>query len=871
MQESRARQRFIVFPSPPSRLATEFVGGKAATLLLLKQKGFSVPPFFVLTTAAYFEQLGTPRLRQALERWRSAASQERRQELAAEIGGLLQTAPLPQSCLTELRDAVDRLGPTEPVAVRSSATVEDLGEGSFAGIFASRLGVVGVSEIEDAVREVWASLWSPPALIYFRRVGRDPSAAAMAVIVQRLVSAQAAGVAFGVTSQNEPVRIECVSGLGVPLVSGRASPERYMVDVVNGRLLDRGPVADDQSAADGSKGKPEQTGSPALLDDRIALRVANQVVKVGRALGFPADVEWVLDGNEYVHLVQARPITARVQPTRAKRIWTGYFFLERFPTPVSPLGWDLLRGAIEQRAFGDSLLLLGYPDLAGQQLTRLFWGRPYTDLRVFRALYGWIPVRHLSQDKRDLLDGGIRFGLFRLFAFALRCLQDPNAIVPVHLWLWRRFLPRYTVSVDKLGAEDLTAFTSEQLMDRLDQVLQLTDDFLKLHRWSLTYADLFFQIIRWSAWKWAGLSAVLAAKLVEDPSGDRTAVMNAELTELGQQATRNPQTWERLKKGDFDASEVSQKLSDFLRRYGHRSTSLDPAVPTWGDDPGYVLEMIGRLRGRVEPRGDAASVGQAVPTPGALEKEFLSRFNPVWRPLWRGLLRTAQTFVRLREDERFYWQMAIAQLRRVCLEAGRRLVQNKVLAEAADVFYLRRHELARLLYEPRDSRKLISQRKRQCLEDAQVLPAQRLLELEDGRIVPDARPIEGRQLVGLAISPGRARGRARIVADMASFQRLQPGDILVTRSLDPGWTPVLGIVSAVVLEVGGMLSHGSILAREFGVPGVSNIPGLLDRLRDGDILFVDGDRGEVVVGGPGSGEGETRESMAERIVSDLRA
>jgi pyruvate,water dikinase len=848
----------IVFPAEDGPAPPELVGGKASTLIQLARHSFPVPSFVVVTTSVYFEQLKNPPIAAALHRWQTARTEEERSLAAHEISRSLATTPIPRALSEEIRQVLSQLGESKSMAVRSSATVEDRPGYSFAGIFRSELGVVGREGVESAIRRVWASLWNPAALAYFRRVGLDPQEVGMAVILQELVRARAAGVAFGSPAQGEPVRVEAVAGLGKALVDGEVVPDRFLVDVAARQVCQKHVGGEERQLVAARRGgvrwvtRSDRTPGAASVDEETAVHVADWVLSVQGIVGQAVDIEWSVDDQGRLFLVQARPITAGLRRQKPRRVWTGYFFLERFPSPVSPLGWDLLRGPVEQRAFRDPLALLGHKTLAKGQLTRLCWGRPYTDLRVFRALYGWVPRRFLSQDKRDLLDNDPRYrlGLWGLLRFGLRCLRfDANWFVPLHLWLWRRFVRRYTRAVAALEKEELSGLSTDALYARLMLTVQLSDNYLKLHRWSLTYADLFFQLIRWCAYRWLNWSAVQAAELVMDPTGDFTAQMNLELTEIARLAKADRRAWSRLKQGHFGEDALSQRLQDFFQRYGHRSNSLDPAVPNWRDDRDYVYQTIDRLIQQAQVENSIEARRRAAIYQLSLEQRFLGGMPRMLRPFGWLLLKTAREFVRLRENQRFYWQMSIAEMRRVCLEMGRRLMDKERLSTEEDVFYIRLEELPSALHgSAADFRRIVAERRQQHQRDARITPAQRLLEYEHGPLEPDSAPSTGERLSGLAISPGRSSGTARLVSDPRAFHRLRRGDILVTRSLDPGWTPVLGIVSGVVLEVGGMLSHGSILAREFGVPGVSNIPDLLERVADGDEVYVDGDRGEVVVG-----------------------
>jgi len=831
------------------------VGSKAANLARLAAGRFPVPPFFVITTEAYENFLQRHALNPLLRGIGQIEPVAQRENLERFRDSLLGL-PWPEEEREEIVAAYTALtrGEVIPVAVRSSASCEDQAPHSFAGQFQTVLGVRGADAVLEAIRQCWASVTDESNLAYLRKQGLEPQEIRMAVIVQLMVPATAAGVLF--TSDPEDpsgahLRLEANWGLGTTVVEGRANPDVYVLDKRKGTV---------RSKVCGSKEVKVLSEPERLIEVPVAAAEREQYVfkdeelKALTALakgieahfGSPQDVEWAFHAGRF-YILQTRPITAPAVKA-GERIWTNYFFIERFPHPVSPLGWSLLREPVEQRAFRDPLWLLGEKRLAQAPITRLVVGRPYTDLRVFRCLYGAFPSPLRSQDKQALLStvGEGRPSVVQVILSGLRALlSDPNAWPPIHLRRWREFLPGYLRAIRDIVESDLTALSAREVIELLRQTQRLTDELLKLHRWSITYAEVFFHLWRWMYEKWFKAPG-------ENPfddylagvEGNLTVEMNQKLRRLAELLAQEPPLAEHFFKDENEELEVSprgcQFLTEweaFLRCYGHRSNSLDPFYPTWREDPSYVKGLLRQF----------SQEAVSLPTLKAmkpLEPLARSPVRKLWRPLWAQVLAYARTFVLLRENQRHYWQMSLAQMRRVILEIGQRLVRVKVIAEVPDVFFLEVSDLETLL-AGRDLRvkDLVEARKKAHEENLRVdSPAL----IQGDAQTQCVSPRGGRTYRGMGISRGKAQGPAKVITHLGEFERVKKGDILVTRSLDPGWTPILGFVSGLVMEVGGMLSHGSILAREFGIPAVANLRGICREINDGEALLVNGDEGLVV-------------------------
>ncbi|MCB0078051.1 MAG: hypothetical protein KDD73_11610 [Anaerolineales bacterium] len=770
----------------PTATNDSLVGPKAARLALALQRGLPVPPGFVLTTAA-----------QGL--------------------GLADTA-----LVNAMHQAWQRLHGELPegwplrVAVRSSAVAEDTALASFAGLQATLLDVADVDGLHAAVQRVWASLHSAEATAYRQRQGA--AHAAMAVIVQAQVPATVAGIAFSHDPRDgrpTPI-IEAVRGLGEGLASGTVEPQLWRFGA-NGEPLQmpRHPLL----------GREALDGVRALLDAATAL------------FGDGQDVEWASDGQR-LWLLQARPITTghgggfTDHWPDDDHLWTAAFLNERFTQPVSPLGWSLIAPALATLALGQPLALTGVRQ-PPQPLLKLWNGHPYSRVLAWQQLYKLFPDWLLPEDASRFYPEGdcsLRhapatptWGVHLLINGVRILAKDGQAASPLHNpQAWQRYEAKQAAQLLQLRfrlrhldeASDPIAAGRTLLRD----AQAVADALLLLHRWSIFYADLSYSLLRrlLSA-RFGAAEGARRAAAVAGAVDSVTTRMNRALAELAAElADESGTTLDAL------TSDAQRRVERFLSRYGHRAFSLDIYDPPWEADPDGFLGFVRTVR--------------PAPTPGV--------FGQAQSPLWlRPLAALSRDYLRLREAQRFHWQQLLSFQRQVALALGERWVASGHLPAAEAVFGMSWEEL--LSGTP-----------------AGEVAAQRLATLKrlrgqamqaQGWHYPDFlrgnAPLAQRQgddLQGRAVSEGIGRGPARLVHDPTALSRVQPGDILVTPSPDPAWTPIFGTIAGLVTERGGQLSHGAVVAREYGLPAVFGVRGAMQRIREGEIVVVDGGAGVVV-------------------------
>jgi len=552
-------------------------------------------------------------------------------------------------------------------------------------------------------------------------------------------------------------------------------------------------------------------------------------------------------------------------------LWTSGFLNERFPQPVSPLGWSLIRGLLEELAFRDPLRYLGYGAAQRLPITKLWRGHPYVNVVVFQILYRPFPDRLLPEDAARYFPGGD--------TSLRRQAPYPRTILDPRLWLsllatflrhpgdcspwhqerrWTHFLARHAAAMADLERQ-VTTLERSSTTDpgRCWQLIQtgqaLNRELLALHRWSLTHADLWYTLLRRLAAAWVGDGAAeLCARLVAGEPNKSLEVAAAlqRLADLARQQGLAPHNLAAALAPDAPASEFAAAFADFLARYGHRSFSLDIVQPPFAADPAQVLLLIGS---NDFPETGAASASRFAPSQPQMTTEVVTtQALGRWRGfVFRHLLRLARRYMPLREDQRFAWQRTLAAQRRLFLLLGRGLAERDLLASPDDIFFATLAEVQLAVHGDGlfPGRQALPARRAAWAALQQEAAYPRFLRgdapLTEEPLAAPA-PLVG-PLRGRGVSPGLAQGPARLVAGPWEFARVQAGDVLVAATADPGWTPLFGNLAGLVLETGGLLSHAAVVAREYGLPAVMGVPEATRQLRDGQIVRVDGAAGVVTV------------------------
>ncbi|WP_286898632.1 PEP/pyruvate-binding domain-containing protein [Achromobacter sp. UBA2119] len=793
---------------------------------------------------------------------------------------------VPPAIMQALRQALHERGWLDrPLALRSSAPQEDSAGASFAGIHLSCLNVRGPDAAEQALGRIWDSLWTPQAQAYRQRLGLPiDGAGGMAVVVMPMIEAQASGIAFTIdpaTGRHDEMVIHANWGLGESLVNGEAEGDDYRLR--EDYLRQAWPVVSRRIGAKRHATQPAATGAGTRLTDTPAARAAQAVLTdaqaetlgdiardAARALDYSGaayDLEWAWDGDRF-WIVQARPVTASARHTYPALqdqpdYWSRGNTREVLPHAMSALEWDAGR-VMAQRMLTCGFELSGYRTLPGVPLAALFQGRAYLNASVIQ----WVGHDALGVSPRDMnaLLGGPQPEIRVPPVTAMRRLRHGLRIV--------RYLRR-AAPLRRQAATDLPRLLA-RAQDWLDAPLpasnaalgaQLREQFQTV----LAADQLFFlqgsgggalsKLLDMVEKAVPGEGHALTAALMAGGDPSVTAQQGYALMALAQLAEQDAQAlaWLRGPNRDDAAwatalpkdSPFRNAFANFLHRYGHRAVyETYLRNPRWREAPGYLLDSILNLIG-----ADPAALRARQDDAARQAWQRVRRALPFWQRLLAAkLLAASRLEGNQREAARSVLVAYLAAARKHALELGRRNAGPDGLANADDVFHLNAAEIFALADGRMDASALgrRAAARRAQLQAWTALPDLDVITEFASQTTPPSQPHPASGAAasqdswrGTPVAGGRASGRAFVARTPDEGLSMPAGGILVAASSDPAWTPLFLRAGAVVMEVGGYLSHAAIVAREFGVPAVVSVHGVLQGVATGDMLDVDAVKGVV--------------------------
>jgi len=870
------------------------VGGKAAQLGELIRAGFAVPAGFCITTTAYARVSASAGLDALLAELSAVPPTDtaRQAALAAAVRAAILQAPLLNDITSAIVEAYRALGQGAPipVAVRSSATAEDLPDASFAGQQETFLNVVGAQAVLDAVRRCWASLWTDRAVSYRAHQGIDPLAVRLAVVVQRMVDARVAGVLFTanpLSGKRRQAVIDASPGLGEAVVSGATTPDHFVVNTTTGEIVER-RLGDKQviiRATDGGGTQrveqPAQRTSACLSDAQVGM-LAALGARVEAAFGAPQDIEWAFDAAGQLWLLQARPITTLFPlPSDAPatdevlRVYLCFTVQQGTFQPFTPIGISAMRVLASAIA-----TFLGFPpqdpmhgprfmteaacrvflDVTGA--LRSSFGRTLLSNMMAQAeIHAAAIFEQLSTDPRLSLIKTRRSALVLAIGRVLARTRLPWYLFQALLWpaTARTRLLRLTDSLRAAANAPATAdsrtrvATVERLFfDTLPRLLSATAPVLLGGMGTFTLASKFLGDLASEDER-----QIVVRGLPYNP----TTEMNLALWALAQAVQTDPPAAALLEntppaqlcdayRGGSLPPTLQHGLAQFLATYGHRSVNeLDMGVPRWSEDPTYVFSVLASyLQLRDPQQAPERQFQRAAEEAEAMLAALTRRAGRASR--LRGLvvgffLRRARALGGLRELPRFALALLLAQARALLSPVGEAMVQAGQLDHAADIFLLGFPEIHAAL-DGADFHSTVRERHTRYDQERRRRHVPLVLLSDGTEPVLEAAPATsaGQVLRGTPASPGRVTAAARVILDPHTAQ-LARGEILVAPSTDPGWTPLFLTAGGLVMEMGGAMSHGAIVAREYGIPAVVGVAGATERIQTGRSVTVDGTAGTV--------------------------
>ena len=904
-----------LLPLHAEGISLETVGGKALNLAKLARAGFPVPNGFFLPTSCYLDfvtqnDLG-PSIEVILGRMDSSSPEELN-AASVEIRAKFKKGDLPEGLKSALKIGWRWLG-AHPVAVRSSATAEDLQELSFAGLQDTYLNIIGDQALQEAVLDCWSSLWTGRAIGYRARNQIPHGEVSLCVVVQNMVEAQASGVLFSanpLTGRRDEMVIDATFGLGEALVSGQVEPDHYIVAPdfsIAHKSLGKKSTRIHGKQGGGVNTQETESGDQQALPDEAILALAKMGRKIADLYQFPQDVEWAYlpdpaagdraDGS--LHILQSRAITSLfplpegMEPEPLK-IMFGFHIVQGIVEPLTPLGQDTMKLVLT----GGGRVFKLKETLATQ--TAFYTAAERLWINMTSPLRSAIGYKVIPQIIRSIGPGVAK-------AFK-EITQDPR-FPAVHkrpslrtLGRAAGFLLPFFVRVgstlrspDRRREEISNAFDEKikRTQTRQNPSGELWEDFRQnldlLHEAEFLFSD--FVIPQGVPPVVAGMAPFFGilqrfSHEVAETTGD--PVFNTLHLEIARGLPHNVTTemdlnlWKTAKvlqgdsqsRGVFQGGKAAdltaafldgrlpptaqQALAAFLQAYGARGLGeIDIGRPRWCEDPTHIIQVLQSYLKIVAPEMAPDVVFERG---GREAEEAVNRLVAAVRRLRGGWIKARvvrwgagryRALGGMREAPKFFAIRMMSIIRAGLLESGRAFVQAGLLERPDDLFFLYLEELDEIgrkseiaAHFPERIRERRQLRKREMLR--RQIP--RVL-LSDGTAFYegfDAPKDDNQVLSGDPVSPGRVEGRVRVVLDPLTTQ-LEPGEILVCPGTDPAWTPLFLAAGGLIMEVGGVMTHGSVVAREYGIPAVVGVHQATTRLETGQRVSVDGSSGQIIL------------------------
>jgi len=885
------------------------IGPKAMSLIRLRRIGLSVPAGFCVAATALQEHLERNNLVDFTKATVAELAKADPQAKGAILAGLraaITKPPLAEEIRREIETHYRALA-AHHVAVRSSGTAEDLPGHSFAGQYDTYLGVADSAGCIEAIKKCWASLWTLRAYEYREKNGFDHLKIGMAVIVQTLITADVSGVIFTadpVTGGRGRIIIEACFGLGEALVSGKVTPDRFIVGNSSCRIFSRiiSEKKIERTLAENGlvteQAVPKERSSACCLDNKQIKKLAKLAKKAETEFGCPQDIEWAIH-NGKIFFLQSRPITA-LPPEKSwqdRQIWCCNPAKEVMPDVVTPMSLSVIDALLAN--FIDPIFGLLCMDRSEHPIYGLVAGRIYFNANIWGAVFRDLPgtggldfmklagghkgLQKVIDRLRNADDEDLPDMKFKRYKFLLKIPLTILGALCSTPAKGQRIMAKVTVESEEWLRLDPAAMTTEEIAACCQEIMAKLTERLRLILYLVSVLGA-LPVLDIVCNRWLPGGNTKAGKLLAGMGGMVDAAAGLDIWRLAAMAHSKAQVndlilsnkdWRTIEEElcrDDSGREFLAQWDRFMLLHGHHCRGeLELYNKRWIETPDYVLKFV---RSHITQMGKMDAVqnfAAAAEQRRQLEQQCRRQLkNPIKRTIFNHLLARAQHGSVFRENAKSEVIKLLTAMRKLLVELGKRLADSGVLENADDIFFLRQEEIApvvlggslkaegfgdgsrqtipklRLRMPPADIRRIIAVRRAEYDKNNSVVPPDVVFgQFDPDNYVPETQDEHTEVLNGLGVSPGRATGRARVILRADSDQQLLAGEILVAPFTDPGWTPYFVPAAAIVMDEGGVISHGSIVAREYGIPAVVNVGNGTRIIKTGQTIQVDGDLGVV--------------------------
>jgi pyruvate,water dikinase len=795
--------------------------------------------------------------------------------LSSSIKSLILSSPLDAVAIDEILEQLKQeVG--KRWAVRSSATAEDTAQASYAGQQDTYLNVPS-EEVTSKIKACWASYWNARAISYRHNAKVPSMEGGIAVVVQEMVPSDSSGVLFTmnpVSRTKDEAVIESSWGLGESIVSGLVTPDRFVCKKDPPAITERriGVKTKGVYFHEGENRSldidPARQNLPSLEDAQILDLIALSR-RIESHFGSPQDIEWAVSKGK-VFILQSRPITTLSD--KEEILWTRAYGDEYWADVTSPLFYSWLGEWLSKYVLEEGYEVMGYWDLKGLPLLRLHKGHIYFNSAVLEAVFTYNPrfsrtkelLNYFPEKDQERIANAKTKLLRRLWAEVRIAFKDPDGMIFRTDNAYKRWAEGYLAKMKSFDSMDLTKISNEELYG---QYKYQVDSFLKhfkLIRYGMVTHSIGMNLMvkRWLLDWLDDRSGAMYSRLLSGLPDNKTIKTNNALIILARSARTDPLvSKDLLSMGSAEFLEGMRSriyllkfrndFDTFMGEYGHRSHTREIYFPRWADDPTLVVDILRSLASAPDidvERLEKEKTEQRLTAEEEIGRKISSiRLGFFKKIIFKVILGYAQTYLQFRENQRFYLDHMIHRQRRIFVEYGRRLATQGLIEATEDIFFLSKEEIFDMANgKLPDMKQAILGRKREFDKYRDFLPPKFLqgeIEFDDTVISTDNLM----KVTGTSASPGIATGTIRVVDSIEKLSEVMTDEILVTQNTDPGWTPVFSKLGGLITETGGILSHGAVVSREYGIPAVTSVKGARQIFKTGQRVTLDGNEGVVYI------------------------
>jgi len=854
-------------------------GGKGWNLARLHHHGFKIPDGGIITNALYDEVISIPLIQNLIKQTSKLAptnlSDIHNTTLFALHEAFINTA-LPEAFNRALENFLAQQQLTNQfISIRSSVNQEDGETASFAGIHDSVLNIRGIAESQRAILQCYASVWSARAICYRRKMGISDNEITMALVINRMVNVKSAGVAFScdpASGRHDVITINANYGLGESVVAGSVEPDQYRLNRFHKEIIDQKIGQKEQlyraKIDGGCEWLPTEPPNIACLNEAKQKELASLCDRVFHALGngeVHQDVEWAFDGEQFV-LLQARPVTVMKKVVCAEisdqpEVWSNGNFRDAVPMVQSHLTIEFCDQLINE------ILHLNFDGFyevdPALRFGRQFEGRFYCNASLLQWL--WFDSVGFPQEQFNISLGGhqpitkideqYKKGIGRKIGRLLRGIKFYCS-----MQRYRKHIPDIVKNEGAYAKHhrqiDYSALSNESMFESLKALRQHLEEYNRPFIMMTSLSGALFMLVQILEKHLGKRAYPLANTLMAGKADITSANHGHQLQHLAQLLNNEPTTKQIVTQNSFTPSEWQTTLpdsefkvafADFLEQYGHRAVyEMDLSRPCWRQDPSYLFDCIkGNLN---TPRHQINSINHQQKVDEAWQE--IRRHVPRYKySQIKKQLTAAVLGAEAKELSKSIYVSLMEPMRNALSEIGKRFAEKNLLESKDDIFHCAQCEIEAILknqWNGATLKALVATRKALKLQ-REDQPAPDVIIDNSPQQISSPKNKHHAGLTGIGAAVGIATGTARLIKTPDEGHRLQAGDVLVAPSTDPAWTPLFLNASAIVMETGGYLSHGAIVAREYGIPAVVNVAGVFSAIKNGETVKVNGDLGRVVI------------------------